>query len=77
MDMKSFNKSAALIKQNGERTCAYCLAKLKDTYERKVHENNTHKEKRGDHTCKDCQSVLPTPGEAKAKAMPGRLYIHT
>jgi hypothetical protein len=20
---------------------------------------------------------LPTPGEAKAKAMPGRLYIHT
>ena len=22
-------------------------------------------------------SILPTPGEAKAKAMPGRLYIHT
>ena len=22
-------------------------------------------------------TVLPTPGEAKAKAMPGRLYIHT
>ena len=22
-------------------------------------------------------SLLPTPGEAKAKAMPGRLYIHT
>ena len=21
--------------------------------------------------------ILPTPGEAKAKAMPGRLYIHT
>ena len=21
--------------------------------------------------------TLPTPGEAKAKAMPGRLYIHT
>jgi hypothetical protein len=21
--------------------------------------------------------LLPTPGEAKAKAMPGRLYIHT
>ena len=43
MDMKSFNKSAALIKQNGERTCAYCLAKLKDTYERKAHEKeNIH-----------------------------------
>ena len=23
------------------------------------------------------QGLLPTPGEAKAKAMPGRLYIHT
>ena len=23
------------------------------------------------------EQVLPTPGEAKAKAMPGRLYIHT
>ena len=22
-------------------------------------------------------SLLPNPGEAKAKAMPGRLYIHT
>ena len=21
--------------------------------------------------------ILPTPGEAKAKAMPGRLYIHS
>ena len=21
--------------------------------------------------------ILPTPGETKAKAMPGRLYIHT
>ena len=21
--------------------------------------------------------ILPTPGDAKAKAMPGRLYIHT
>ena len=21
--------------------------------------------------------ILPTPGEAKAEAMPGRLYIHT
>jgi hypothetical protein len=21
--------------------------------------------------------LLPTPGEAKAKAMPGKLYIHT
>ena len=24
-----------------------------------------------------CHRTLPTPGEAKAKAMPGRLYIHT
>jgi hypothetical protein len=23
------------------------------------------------------ENILPTPGEAKAKAMPGRLYIHT
>jgi hypothetical protein len=23
------------------------------------------------------EPILPTPGEAKAKAMPGRLYIHT
>ena len=23
------------------------------------------------------RGLLPTPGEAKAKAMPGRLYIHT
>jgi hypothetical protein len=22
-------------------------------------------------------SLMPTPGEAKAKAMPGRFYIHT
>jgi hypothetical protein len=27
--------------------------------------------------CFCCERVLPIPGEAKAKAMPGRLYIHT
>ena len=27
--------------------------------------------------CLKNKLLLPTPGEAKAKAMPGRLYIHT
>ena len=42
--MKKFKKSAALIKQNYESTCAYCLAKLKNTYERKAHENISHED---------------------------------
>ena len=27
--------------------------------------------------CSNILWILPTPGEAKAKALPGRLYIHT
>jgi hypothetical protein len=54
VDMKSFKKSAALIKQKDERTCGYCLSKLKDTYERKAHERITHEKKSSDHQCEEC-----------------------
>ena len=46
------------------------------TNEKKMNLSCSDRTKQAKHKTKANQ-ILPTPGEAKAKAMSGRLYIHT
>ena len=58
MSLKSYKKSVALVRQKDNRTCAYCLTKLSDGYERKMHEQTIHEKISSKHKCNECGKLF-------------------
>ena len=58
MSLNSLKKSFALVRGKDNRTCAYCLTKLSDSYERKMHEQIIHEKISSEHKCNECEKLF-------------------
>ena len=56
--LKAYKKAVSFVNYSDERTCAHCLTKLSDSYERKLHEKVVHEKVGTDHKCTVCGKLF-------------------